>query len=119
VPRAGRTEAAVMRELLLGAGVPASRIILEDRARTTLENFACSGPILRRLGAGRVLLVTDAWHMTRALLLARRHGLLPEPSPVPQSPGGRLASLGWVLRDAGAYVAERFRNPFVGPVRCP
>ena len=35
----GRTEAAVMRDILTGQGVPEDRLILEDRAETTKENF--------------------------------------------------------------------------------
>jgi uncharacterized SAM-binding protein YcdF (DUF218 family) len=121
VPRGGHTEAQVMRELLRAAGVPDSRIILEGRSRTTLENFACSRPILERIRARKVLLVTDGSHMPRALLLAHRHGLWPTPSAVPVQPGTRLTGLTGRLeaRDSVAYLLELIRNPFAGPARCP
>ena len=35
----GRTEAAVMRDILIEQGVPDDRLILEDQAQTTKENF--------------------------------------------------------------------------------
>ena len=48
-------------------GVPNSAIRLERDSRTTRENAAHVKPILQALGAHRVLLVTSAMHMPRAL----------------------------------------------------
>jgi uncharacterized SAM-binding protein YcdF (DUF218 family)/lysophospholipase L1-like esterase len=47
-------------------GVPADRIVVEAQSRNTHENAAFSAPILRGLGAHRLLLVTDRMHMKRA-----------------------------------------------------
>lgn len=68
-----RTEAEVMRELLIARGVPENLIRLEDRSHITLENVrnACA-----LLGEGkRVALVTSDYHMARALDDCRRAGL--------------------------------------------
>jgi uncharacterized SAM-binding protein YcdF (DUF218 family) len=117
--KAGHTEAGVMRDLALAAGVPASALVLDEAARSTIENFACAKPLLDQLGAHRVLVVTEPWHMTRAMLLARRHGLDALPSPASsaiwQSP--RAAGY-WLFRDAIAYVRERARDPFAEPGKC-
>jgi len=48
------------------AGVPASAILLENQSRNTLENAQFSVPILRRLGARRVIIVTSWYHSRRA-----------------------------------------------------
>jgi uncharacterized SAM-binding protein YcdF (DUF218 family)/lysophospholipase L1-like esterase len=47
-------------------GVPESRVHLETASRSTRENAERSAPLLRRLGARRLLLVTDRLHMRRA-----------------------------------------------------
>lgn len=119
VARGGKTEAIVMRDLALAAGVPADAIVLEQDSRSTIENFACAGPLTRSLGVSRVLLVTEPWHMTRALLLARRHGLDLRPSPA-SSPVWRSVrdATFWLYRDANAFVREAARQPFAAPATC-
>jgi len=112
----GHTEAGVMRDLARAAGVPAEALVLDEAARSTIENFACSRPLL---GSARVLLVTEPWHMTRAELLAKRHGIAalasPASSAIWESP--RHAAY-WLFRDAIAFLHERARDPFAEPGTC-
>jgi uncharacterized SAM-binding protein YcdF (DUF218 family) len=54
------------RAILLADGVPASAIVVECLSGSTWENAAVAAPILARLGARRVILVTTWWHMRRA-----------------------------------------------------
>ena len=81
--RSGRTEAAVMRELLLENDVPERQMVLEDRAVFTAENFrhcaAMTDP------GEPVVIVSSNYHMSRAVRLAREAGFsgvrrLPAPS---------------------------------------
>jgi uncharacterized SAM-binding protein YcdF (DUF218 family) len=117
--KAGHTEAGVMRDLALAAGVPADALILEEASRSTIENFACSRPVLDQLAAHRVLLVTEPWHMTRAMLLAHRHGLYPAQSPASSAVWRSVREGGfWLFRDAVAYLRERVRNLYAEPGRC-
>ena len=79
----GRTEAAVMRDILVGRGVPEDRLILEDQAATTKENFANTARMLS--GDEPVLLISSNYHMDRAVRTARQAGFsrvlrLPAPS---------------------------------------
>lgn len=60
-------EAEAMAEVLRALGVPASALRLEGRSRNTRENAANSLVLVRQVGAKRVLLVTSALHMPRAL----------------------------------------------------
>lgn len=76
-----RPEATVVAELLQEFGVPATAIVLETRSRTTRENRDNSLPTLRALGARRVLLVTSALHMPRALALFGATDLQVIPAP--------------------------------------
>jgi uncharacterized SAM-binding protein YcdF (DUF218 family) len=72
VPREGMTEAERFRRALVELGVPAERILLEDRATNTAENCAFSLSILQRLGFRSVVLVMSDFEGIRAHLTARR-----------------------------------------------
>lgn len=74
-------EAAAIAELLQEFGVPAAAIVLEPNSRTTRENRDNSLPILHALGAHRILLVTSALHMPRALALFEDTDLAVIPAP--------------------------------------
>ena len=54
---------------------------IEDRSLTTQQNAAYSSEILKRNGVARVLLVTHAWHMRRAMAAFRAAGLEPIAAP--------------------------------------
>lgn len=69
-------EAEVMRRLAVVEGVDPARIVVEDRARNTFENAVYTGRIMRDRGWRRVVVVTDAFHMRRALYAFRRIGLV-------------------------------------------
>lgn len=89
-----------MRALAIGLGVPAERIVLENRAKNTFENAVYSGRIFRDRGWRRLAVVTDAFHMRRALFVFRRLGLPVVGDPVPGRYG--LSRLEWY----GAYLQE-------------
>ena len=62
-----QVEADAIREFLLQLGVPSSAILMERGSQTTRQNAANVLPVLQKLGAKRVLLVTSGVHMPRAL----------------------------------------------------
>ena len=68
-----RAEAEVMAELLVAEGVPAESIRLENKSRTTVENFRNAQNLLG--GNARVLVITSDYHMRRSLKTAKRIGL--------------------------------------------
>jgi uncharacterized SAM-binding protein YcdF (DUF218 family) len=55
-------------KLLEREGVTSSDIILESKSRTTQENAEFSIPLLRQMGAHRVIIVTSWYHSRRALM---------------------------------------------------
>jgi uncharacterized SAM-binding protein YcdF (DUF218 family) len=59
-------EAAVVARQLEAWGIAKDRILVEDRARNTRENAVYSQQIARERGISRVVVVTSAFHMTRA-----------------------------------------------------
>lgn len=81
----GRTEADVMRDLLLERGVPEDRMLPEDRAETTKENFKNIAGMIDPHTP--VVLITSNYHMDRAVGTAKSAGFtdvmrLPAPSSV-------------------------------------
>jgi uncharacterized SAM-binding protein YcdF (DUF218 family) len=54
---------------------------VEDRSRTTWENAEFSAEMLRRDGIGRILLVTHAWHLPRAVQAFERAEVDAVPAP--------------------------------------
>ena len=53
----------------------------EDRSRNTYQNAAFSATILRQPGIPAALVVTQPWHMARALLVVRHRRLSGDPGP--------------------------------------
>jgi uncharacterized SAM-binding protein YcdF (DUF218 family) len=71
----GPTCAPLMRDFLVQLGVPASDVIVEDRSRTTWENAVESSKLLEARGIRKIVLVTDAAHLFRAVRCFRKQGL--------------------------------------------
>lgn len=65
-PRNGVTEAAQMRQMLTMLGLPPNRIIVEDRANSTVQNARFSVPLAKNAGATGIILVTSSTHQDRA-----------------------------------------------------
>ena len=68
------SEAQCIRDELVKRGVDPQRILLEDRSTDTRENIAFSKALIDRNDAA-IGIVTNNYHIWRALRLARRAGL--------------------------------------------
>ena len=93
-------EASLMKSVLESDfGVPVSWI--EDRSRTTYENALFTTKLLRADNVSTVVLVTDAWHMRRALWSFEHVGLhaIPWQAPLDYAEADRLDDF---LPDIGA-----------------
>ena len=98
------SEAQCMYDYLTEHGVEPDRLILEDQASNTAENFAFSKPLLEEAGvdpaAGRVAVVTNDFHIARAELIAARQGFgdtVGIPAPLP-----------WLHLEVNYYLREAF-----------
>jgi len=62
----------------------------EEKSRNTRENAEFSAEILKKSGVRTVILVSHAWHVPRAVIEFRRHGLdvVPAPTEFPSLPEG-------------------------------
>lgn len=83
----GMLDARFMVKTLRETGVPPQVLSGEECSQSTSENALFSSAILYSKGVRKILLVTDAPHMLRALLSFRRFGFqaIPYPIPLPDS----------------------------------
>ncbi|TRW77034.1 YdcF family protein [Mycolicibacterium sp. 018/SC-01/001] len=65
-PHNGRTEAGEMAKMLRVLGLPEDRIIVEDRANSTVQNAQFSVPLAKEAGTTGIILVTSSSHQDRA-----------------------------------------------------
>jgi len=85
------TEASLMREVLEGDfDVPVSWS--EARSRSTYENALFTGRLLQAHDVTTVVLVTNAWHMKRAVWSFERAGIhaIPWPAPLTYEEADRI-----------------------------
>jgi uncharacterized SAM-binding protein YcdF (DUF218 family) len=68
----GPSNAAAMRSLAVRMGADAQDVLIEENSTNTAENATESAPIIRQLGAKRIILVTSPYHQRRASLNFRR-----------------------------------------------
>lgn len=69
------TEAFWIRRIALAAGVPDEQILVDDISRDTFENAQASAALLCCHGLRSAFVVTDRYHLPRAVFLARRFGV--------------------------------------------
>ena len=107
--------AARMRELLLLLQVPADRILVEGRARTTYENATFTRGLLEPRGVSRTVLVTEALHMPRALAVFRAAGFEVTPAACGYIAAGPVSWPGALVPNAFATVnIQRATHEWLG-----
>ena len=111
-----------MRQLALAAGAAAARILVEDQATSTFESAVSCTRILRQHGWSTALIITDRYHLPRAVLTFRGLGVQAYGSA---PPGGALArhrrwwythlreapACVWYLARIVAWQARRLMQP--------
>jgi uncharacterized SAM-binding protein YcdF (DUF218 family) len=96
-------------------GVPASRLVLEDKSRNTEENAVFTKRLIDPKPDERWLLVTSAIHMPRAVGAFRKAGFPVEPYPVDwrTAPGAHLLHVPRKLLD-GVDALDAASHELVG-----
>ena len=98
------SEAQSMADYLMGQGLDAGRILLEDQSTSTASNLKNTIALLEREGLNNphVTIVSNGFHLTRVRMLAARYGMdcSTLSAPMPDWPS-RLYS---TLREAPALV---------------
>lgn len=107
------SEAELMAEALeqeFGVKVRWREMLSDD----TMENARYSAQLLREAGVVRVLLVTDAMHMTRAMARFRAAGLDPVAAPTNFRSGGPLTPVDFLPSAWGLRVAYLATREWIG-----
>lgn len=108
-------EAEQLATLALEYGIDPAQLLLESRSRNTHENGVHTAQLLRERGWDRVLLVTSASHMRRAVGVFRRQGVAVVAAPTDVQVVDRPFSVTRLLPDAEALLASsRACKEYVG-----
>jgi uncharacterized SAM-binding protein YcdF (DUF218 family) len=112
---AGPTLAEAMRDALIELGVPREQILLEDQSQNTHENARQTAVLLKEQGISRVVLVTDATHLKRAVPCFRAEGI----TAIPSGSYYRATRWSWrptqfVPRPSAAEDMQRVLHEWVG-----
>jgi uncharacterized SAM-binding protein YcdF (DUF218 family) len=104
------SEAAAGKRYLLERRLPPEALLLDERSTTTWENLQNAATLARANGISSVLLVSDPFHMLRALKMARDLGLVAYASPTHTSPisGNGAEEAYTMVREAWAYLVYLF-----------
>ncbi|SMB92284.1 Uncharacterized SAM-binding protein YcdF, DUF218 family [Desulfonispora thiosulfatigenes DSM 11270] len=86
VGRFSPTEAEVMAKVAMSLGVIREDIILEKKATSTRENLKYSYSLGKEQGFKRYIIVSDAFHLKRASLMANDLGMKFQTAPALDSP---------------------------------
>lgn len=98
------TEAACMYDYLTARGIDGERLLLEERAANTAENFTFSAALLEAAGVDvsedTVAVVTNDFHVARARLIAQKKGY--------GATIGVGAPIPWLHLEVNYYLREAF-----------
>jgi uncharacterized SAM-binding protein YcdF (DUF218 family) len=109
--------AKAMYDFLVQQGVAASDLIIEDQSRSTRENAVETAKILRQHGVQRIVLITEALHMPRAVRCFRAEGFVVVPSACQY----RATHFDWTIGDFlpspdGARGVQRAWHEWLGSI---
>jgi uncharacterized SAM-binding protein YcdF (DUF218 family) len=100
------TEAEASRDYLIEHGVPESAILMESEGRDSWQSMQGAAEALEQIGAERILIVSDGFHLFRLKMMARELGFAPiargaEASPIRPNSANELD---YIVREAAATV---------------
>lgn len=98
-----KSEAQVIKELLMANGIEEERILLEDKSTTTAENFYNAKKIIGDTDNAKIALVSSERHLLRASVLAKKCGIEAETVAAPSPEGAKLTG----------YIKEFLVFPFI------
>lgn len=101
-PRDGLVEAETMANLAIELGLTVDQVLLETRATSSIENLTHTRDLLVDAGrGGRTIVVTEPFHLPRAIFAADRLGLEAQGAP-----SERCTDRGplWLVREPAAVL---------------
>lgn len=110
----GDEEAEAMARKLVRQGIPAAALQLETRSASTRQNALYAAAMLRRERIKRILLVTSAMHMPRALASFRNQGLSVIPAPALDLRADSRPRRPWLPQRAALRQSGRCLHEYLG-----
>lgn len=106
------TEAEAMQEILLDLDIDPKVMVLDKQAKNTEENIKYSKQIMEEHGWQRAIIVTDPFHLKRALLLAQNYEIEASGAPVKNSVlyTNKALKLKYTLREIAAITHYYFKK---------
>ncbi len=98
------SEAASMKTYLIDHGIPADRILLEDQSFNTYQNLSNSHKLMQVNSLRTAVIVSNASHIRRSLLLAQNLGIQATGSPAPMPSNPYLTTKQYVREGAAIAV---------------
>jgi uncharacterized SAM-binding protein YcdF (DUF218 family) len=105
------TESTVGRSYLISRGVPSEAIIVETEGESTVHSVTLAGEILRRMGLGSVVVVSDGYHIYRVKRMLESDGLSVYGSPRKERQPEPLQQHWKCVKQALGYILWRFGVP--------
>ena len=105
---------AVLMQQTLAQDFHVSTAWIEDKSHDTIENALYSRAILEAAGKKRVWLVTDAWHMPRALWAFRHAGFEATAAPMGFVGGGVRTLLDFLPSSRGLHASDIALHEWLG-----
>ena len=79
------SEGEVARKFAIKQGIPSHDILYETRSKDTYQNLVNTRLLIQKHKIHSVIIVSDPYHMARAVAIARDLGIPATPSPTPTS----------------------------------
>ncbi len=105
VGRHGASEASIMAEILLEAGIRPDRLVLDEQSRDTLENVVAAARFIQRNALDGAVICTDRYHVPRVRMMFALLGVRSRPGPLAEGRAGTRLGY-WTamrLRELAAY----------------
>ncbi|WP_425057722.1 hypothetical protein SCACP_22600 [Sporomusa carbonis] len=86
------SEAEVMHAYLVAKGIPADKVFIENQSYNTYQNLLNSKKIMHEHGLRRAIIVSNASHIRRSLVLAQQLGIEASGAPAPMADSAYLTT---------------------------
>lgn len=114
-PFGGRAEADAMAEALQ-RDFHAKDIWIENQSKDTVENAAYSAAILKQHDVKRIALISQAWHLPRAIKLFEQQGLTVYPAPTGYTNEDNEPIIRWLPKASALDKSSIALKEYLGPI---
>lgn len=111
--KTGPSNALVMKQLAIDAGVDPNSVIVEETSETTDQNASATTSIFKQHGIKSAILVTSAYHERRATLEFDRRALGVELRPHPVATDKQWPKYWWTTATGWALAIPEFVRSLV------